>query len=175
MDLPLPALMGQHQIVNAGTAIAAALQLKSLGLDEADIERGLLEVEWPARMQRLDTGPLARLLSSGNELWLDGGHNVAGAEAIAQTLGEIEERAPKPAGLIVGMMGQKDAAGFFEHFRGLVRRVVTVSIPSAHEAPHEAAGLAAIATSAGLTAEPAAGIEDAIRRIQQREGGPCAS
>jgi dihydrofolate synthase/folylpolyglutamate synthase len=50
--------------------------------------------------------------------------------------------------------------------------VVTVPIPGAHEAPHEAAGLAAIATYAGLTAEPAAGIEDAIRRIQQREGGP---
>ncbi|HXE70609.1 MAG TPA: Mur ligase family protein, partial [Hyphomicrobiaceae bacterium] len=35
MDLPLPALIGQHQIVNAGTAIAAAQHLKALGLGEA--------------------------------------------------------------------------------------------------------------------------------------------
>ena len=58
-----------------------------------------------------------------SELWLDGAHNVAGAEAIAQTLAELEERAPKPVGLVVGMMGKKDAAGFLAHFRGLVRRV----------------------------------------------------
>ena len=35
MDLPLPALMGRHQIANAGTAIAAALRLKSLGLADS--------------------------------------------------------------------------------------------------------------------------------------------
>ena len=67
LDLPLPALMGRHQIVNAGTAIAAALHLKALGLADAGaIERGLLDVRWPARMQRLDNGPLARLLTSGS-------------------------------------------------------------------------------------------------------------
>ena len=110
MDLPLPGLMGQHQIVNAGTAVAAALELKRLGLTDAGaIERGLIDVRWPARMQPLNNGPLSRLLVPGSELWLDGGHNPAGAEAIAQTLAELEERAPKPVGLVVGMMGQKDA------------------------------------------------------------------
>ena len=98
MDLALPALMGHHQIGNAGTAIAAALRLKSLGITDAAIERGLLDVRWPARMQRLDNGPLSRLLGTGSELWLDGAHNPAGAEAIAQTLAELEERAPKPRG-----------------------------------------------------------------------------
>jgi len=82
MDLPLPALIGQHQIVNAGTAIAAAVQLKALGLGEASsIERGLIEVRWPARMQRLTKGPLAQRVDNGSELWLDGGHNPAGGAA----------------------------------------------------------------------------------------------
>ena len=173
MDLPLPALMGQHQIVNAGTAVAAALQLKRLGLaDAAAIERGLLDVRWPARMQPLNNGPLSRLLVPGSELWLDGGHNPAGAEAIAQTLAELEERAPKPVGLIVGMMGQKDAPAFFEHFRGLVRRVVTVPVPGAHDRPHDPGALAEIAGSAGLAAEAAGDVEAAIRRLQQGEGQP---
>src|SRR5205085_2386250 len=101
MDLPLPALMGQHQVANAGAAIAAALQLKELGVTDASVERGLLDVRWPARMQRLDNGPLSRLLAPGSELWLDGAHNPAGAEAIAPTLAELEERAPKPVCLIV--------------------------------------------------------------------------
>src|SRR5262249_44292693 len=135
LDLPLPALLGQHQITNAGTAVAAALQLKSsLELATKAIERGLVEARWPARMQRLDNGVLSRLLMPGSELWLDGGHNAAGGQAIAQTLAELEERAPKPVSLVVGMLGQKDAAGFLEHFRGLVRRVVTVPIPNSDAA-----------------------------------------
>jgi dihydrofolate synthase / folylpolyglutamate synthase len=172
MDLPLPALMGHHQISNAGSAIAAALQLKELGITDASVERGLVEVCWPARMQRLDNGPLSRLLAPGSELWLDGAHNPAGAEAIAQTLAELEERAPKPVGLVVGMMGKKDAAGFLTHFRGLVRRVVTVPNPGSHEATHEPAALAKVAASVGLLADAAPDVEAALARLQKIEGHP---
>jgi dihydrofolate synthase / folylpolyglutamate synthase len=172
LDLPLPALMGQHQITNAGTAVAAALQLKSIGISDTAIERGLLEVRWPARMQRLDNGPLSRLLMPGSELWLDGAHNVAGAEAAAQTLAELEERAPKPVGLVVGMMGKKDAAGFLAQFRGLVRRVVTVPNPGSHEATHEPIALAKLAVSTGLAADAAPDVEAALARLQKVEGRP---
>ena len=173
MDLPLPALMGRHQITNAGTAIAAALHLKTLGLaDPEAIERGLLEVRWPARMQHLSNGPLSRLLTPGSELWLDGGHNPAGGQAIAQTLADMEERSPKPVGLVLGMMGNKDAAGFLEHFAGLVRRIVTVPVSGGPEATHEPAALAAVAKGAGFTAEAGSDVEDAIRRLQKAQGGP---
>jgi dihydrofolate synthase/folylpolyglutamate synthase len=171
LDLPLPALMGQHQVANAGTAVAAALQLQSPGLDDRAIERGLIEVRWPARMQRLDNGTLSRLLSPGSELWLDGGHNPAGGQAIAQTLAELEERAPKPVGLVVGMLGQKDAAGFLQQFSGLVRCAAAVPIAGS-EAALDAATLADIAASVGLDAEPAADVETAIRRLQERAGEP---
>jgi len=173
LDLPLPGLLGQHQIVNAGTAVAAALRLPVSDISERAIERGLLEVQWPARMQRLDKGPLAKLLvSPSSELWLDGGHNIAGGAAIAQTLGQLEERSPKPLVMVVGMMGQKDAAGFLEHFRGLTRRIVTVPIPGAHEKPFEPSELAALATSLGFVAEPAADVEAGIRAAQMHENGP---
>ena len=167
VDLPLPALIGRHQIVNAGTAVSAALQLQPLGLAPmVAIERGLSEVRWPARMQRLNSGPLARLLNPGSELWLDGGHNPAAAQAIAQTLADLEERAPKPVSLVVGMGSSKDASGFFAHFRGLVRRVVTVPIAGAseHTAPH----LAELAAAAGLAAQPA---EDVLCAIRELQGG----
>jgi dihydrofolate synthase/folylpolyglutamate synthase len=172
MDLPLPALMGQHQIVNAGTAVAAALALKELGISDAAIERGLIEARWPARMQRLDNGPLSSLLAPGSELWLDGAHNPAGAEAIARTLAELEERAPKPAGLIVGMRAKKDAAGFLAHFRGLVRRVVTVPNPGSPDAAHDPVALAKIAAAAGLAADAAPDVGAAIARLQKVERGP---
>lgn len=173
LDLPLPALLGQHQIVNAGTAVAAVLRIPVPGISERAIERGLLEVQWPARMQRLDNGPLSRLLSvPTSELWLDGGHNIAGGAAIAQTLGQLEERAPKPLVMIVGMMGQKDARGFLEHFRGLTRRIVTVPIPGAHEAPFDPADLARLAGSLGFAASTASDVEAALRLAQTGETGP---
>ena len=172
MDLSLPALMGHHQIGNAGTAIAAALRLKSFAVADAAIERGLLDVRWSARMQRLGNGPLSRLLAPGSELWLDGAHNPAGAQAIAQTLAELEERAPKPVGLIIGIMGQKDAAAILAHFRGLVRRVVTVPIPGAHEVTHDPVTLAKIAASVGLAADAAPDVEAAIARLQKVEAAP---
>jgi dihydrofolate synthase/folylpolyglutamate synthase len=172
LDLPLPALMGQHQLVNAGAAIAAALQLRELGITDAAIERGLLDVRWPARMQRLDNGPLSALLSPGSELWLDGAHNPAGAEAIARTLAELEERAPKPVGLVVAMMGKKDAAGFLRHFRGLVRRVVTVPNPGSPDAAQDPVALAKMAASLGLAADAAPDVEAAIARLQKVEKGP---
>jgi dihydrofolate synthase / folylpolyglutamate synthase len=172
IDLPLPALMGQHQIVNAGTAIAAALQLKRLGVTNAAIERGLLEVRWSARMQRLGNGPLSSLLSPGSELWLDGAHNVAGAEAIARTLAELEERAPKPVGLVFAMMGKKDAAGFLGHFRGLVRRVVAVPNPGSPDASHDPLVLAKAAAALGLAADAAPDVAAAIARLQKVERGP---
>jgi dihydrofolate synthase/folylpolyglutamate synthase len=172
LDLPLPALMGRHQITNAGTAIAAALHLSGMAPDDAAIERGLLDVRWPARMQPIGNGPLWRLLAPGSELWLDGGHNPAGGQAISQVLAELEERAPKPIALVVGMMGQKDAAGFLANFRGLARHVVTVPVPGAHEAPRDPAALAAIAAHAGFAAEPAADVVAALRRLRDLEPGP---
>ena len=55
LDLPLPNLIGHHQVDNAGSAIAA---MRALGLDEAAIEAGVTQAEWPARLQRLRRGPL---------------------------------------------------------------------------------------------------------------------
>jgi dihydrofolate synthase/folylpolyglutamate synthase len=162
LDLPLPALIGQHQIVNAGTAVAAALRLKRLGLTVEGIEQGLRQVRWPARMQRLCGGPLARLIAPGSELWLDGGHNPAGGQAVAQTLAELEERAPKEVSLITGMMANKDAARFLEHFRGLARRIVTVPIPGGPEAAFAPQDLARLAASLGFDASPADSVEAAL-------------
>ena len=172
LDLPLPALIGPHQIVNAGTAVAAALALDTLTVDEAAIERGLVAARWPARMQRIDSGPLPSLLRPGSELWLDGGHNPAAGLHLAQTLADLEERAPKPVYLVVGMLGLKDAAGFLGAFRGLARHVVGVPIPGSHEAPFTPEALAAAARSVSLSGEPAPSVEAALKRIEALDPGP---
>ena len=158
--------------MNAGTAVAAALELQDLGVDEQAIEAGLTRVRWPARMQRLDSGPLPSVLKPGSELWLDGGHNPAAGMVLAQTLADLEERSPRPLHLIVGMMGLKDAAGFLSPFRGLAKDVMAVPIPGANEAPHAPETLAEAARSVGLRADIARDVEQALRRIDKDFPGP---
>ena len=172
LDLPMPSLIGPHQIVNAGTAVTAALELPGFDISEQAIEKGLVTTRWPARMQRLASGPLADLLRPGSELWLDGGHNPAAGEALSQTLADLEERSPRPLYLIVGMLGLKDAAGFLGHFRGLARQVMAVPIPGAHEAPFEPGALASVARNAGLAAEAADSVPAAIQRLEAMHHGP---
>jgi dihydrofolate synthase/folylpolyglutamate synthase len=168
LDLPLPVLIGAHQVANAGIALAG---LRALGFGEAACTAAVTRAEWPARLQRLRRGPLVEAAGRA-ELWLDGGHNPHGGAAIAQTLGDLEERAPKPLILIVGMMGQKDASGFLAPFRNLARRVVTVPIPGAHEAPHEPRALAATALALGLAVETATSVPAALDRIKATSTGP---
>jgi dihydrofolate synthase / folylpolyglutamate synthase len=172
LDLPMPGLVGRHQIINAGTAVAAARRLGPAGLPEAAIARGLGEVRWPARMQRLTGDRLTARLAPETELWLDGGHNPHGGRAVAQTLADLEERAPKPLVLIVGMMGQKDTVGFLSPFRGLAQRIIAVPVPGAHEPPHAPETVAQIGLRLGFTVETATSVPAALDRLRATANGP---
>ncbi|MCB1511100.1 MAG: bifunctional folylpolyglutamate synthase/dihydrofolate synthase [Hyphomicrobiaceae bacterium] len=145
LDLPLPGLFGRHQIVNAGVSVAAALALGAPQISEDAIAQGLTTVLWPARFTRLDAGALVSAAGELTEVWLDGGHNAAAGQILAQALGDLDERSPKPAFLIVGMMRRKDAENFLMPFAGLVRGIVTVPLVG-HETdaydPYDLAGLA---------------------------------
>ena len=130
-------------------------------------------VQWPARMQRLTGGPLASLLGSGSELWLDGGHNPAGGHAIAETLADLEERAPKPLHLIVGMLAHKDVAGFLQPFRGLVRAITAVEIPGAADQFRAVRTITVAADALGITVREATSIEAAVAFAARNYREPC--
>ena len=95
-----------------------------------------------------------------SELWLDGGHNADGGQAIAAALADLEERVSRPLVLIVGMLSTKDSAGFLQNFSGLARRVITVPIHQDKAVP--AAELAEVAGSVGIPALPRDDLESAI-------------
>ncbi len=157
LDLPAPALAGPHQISNAGLAVAVALELD---LPEAAIARGLREVRWPARMQRLTSGPFGEAARAADaELWLDGGHNPHAGRALAEALAERQAKAPRPTALIVGMLANKDAGGFFEALGGSGAAVFTVSFEGASADPE---ALAAVARGHGLGAQPMASVAEAL-------------
>jgi dihydrofolate synthase/folylpolyglutamate synthase len=162
LDLPLPRLIGAHQIENAAVAIAALR--RSGWSDDAAIERGLRSVEWPARLQRLTHGTLIDAGPEGAEVWLDGGHNPHCATAVARAIADLEERGERPLYLVCGMLRTKDAVGFLSEFRGLARHVVTVDIPG-EPASFGAGELYDRARAAGLDAAPAEDLEDAMLQV----------
>ncbi len=171
LDLPLPRLYGQHQLENAGTAIAAARRLEGLHISSEAIAKGLTSAVWPARLERLQPGRLHDLVPAGSEIWLDGGHNPAAGEAVARALADLEERVPSPIHLIVGMLTTKDAGGFLRHFHGLTLLSATVGIPGQSSA-YKAEDLALIAHKEGIAADPAGSLEAAFARSRRIASGP---
>ncbi|MAC82050.1 MAG: bifunctional folylpolyglutamate synthase/dihydrofolate synthase [Rhodobacteraceae bacterium] len=154
LDLPLPALRGRHQYDNAGAALSV---LRTLGVGETGAIAAMENVTWPARMQRLTTGPLVE--AAGNrELWLDGGHNPAAGIALADLLGGLS---PRPTVLISGMMNTKDCSGFLSPLARITDRLIAVPIPGEPNGLDPEV-LAERARAVGMNAEVAATTEEAV-------------
>lgn len=168
IDLPPPALFGAHQVDNAALAVAAMRALGDRRIDETALARGVAGAVWPARMQRLTAGPYGEAARArGADLWLDGGHNPHGARAVAAALAELG-RDQRPTVLIAGTLANKDAEGFFRAFVEVGPRVIAVPFDAEAAAP--AARTAASASAAGLVAETAPGLAEAVRRALAGDG-----
>ena len=161
LDLPMPGLIGSHQIDNAGIAIAA---LRASGLPLlGPAYSGIANAEWPARLQRL-SGTLAASLPPGFTLFLDGGHNEGAGQALADHLASL----PRPVHLIVGMKQGKDVDGFLKPLLPQAASVWAVVEPGQHLAlPIEGV----IAASGGV-ARPGADVAGALRQIAETAEPP---
>jgi dihydrofolate synthase / folylpolyglutamate synthase len=159
LDLPLPSLLGAHQIVNAGTAITCLEQLRDFPISTEALVAGLRHIEWPARLQRLMRGPLVEMMPPGWELWLDGGHNPGAGAILGEFVGGWRDR---PLYFIVGMMNTKDAVGFLAPLSPHAKALAAVTIPG-EQNPLSAEAIAAAAHSVGIAATAAASTETALR------------
>ena len=167
LDLPLPRLAGRHQFANAANAVAALRTLRP-DLPAEAFERGLVEADWPARLQRLRSGPLVTRAPKHAEIWLDGAHNEAGGRVLAEAMADFEEASPRPLAMICGTLTSKDTAGFLAHFQGLTREVVAVPIAGEHAA-RSADEVAVIARAVGLNATAAENVGAALEKLAGRE------
>lgn len=170
--LPRPHLAGEHQLLNAGQAVAMLRAQSSLKVTEAALRAGLDWARWPARLQMIESGPLSELLPDGGELWLDGGHNRAAGKVLQRYFRNIESE-ETPLYLVTGMMSGKDASGFLKNFAGLARAVYAVPVPG-EEGAMPAADVAAAASAAGLQGKLARDVPSALQAIANasRAGNP---
>ena len=113
-------LRGEHQTINARTAIHIAEQLRQQGLciAKAAIEAGLQNVNWAGRLEVIET--------AGRQVLLDGAHNLAGAKTLQDFLRAYE--ANLPITMIFGAMSDKAIAGMAEMLFPCAQMIIATHI-----------------------------------------------
>lgn len=128
-DLPLPALQGAHQCLNAGAAITALRHSPFAHLaTQALLADAMRNVRWAGRMEQLKTGALAALLPAGWELWVDGAHNDSGADTLRAQCAAWAAQDGKPLHLVTGFKARKSPEGFFKPLLGCFASVTAVDL-----------------------------------------------
>ncbi len=163
ISLPKPNLHGPHQIANAGLAIACLRHQDKFTISIDHIKKGITSASWPARLQDISQSPYGRLLPEGSRLWLDGGHNPAAGEILADYFSKDRDR---PLYLICGMMAAKDAAGFLKPLSPFVTKFYGITVIG--EDCYSAGRIAEIAQQAGMDSTGASSAENALKEIKSQ-------
>lgn len=143
LDTPLPRLAGAHQIQNAALAFAMLRHQNAVPLSEAALKAAPLWAQWPARLQRLDHGPLLAPLPRATTAWLDGGHNAGAGEAIGAYFTDDRLEGQKMH-LIIGMLANKEVDAFLAPFAGKIAHIHALPVPGhEHHGPDRFAAIAA--------------------------------
>ena len=113
-----PKLFGNHQIENVSTAITSILELKKIGYNftKKNINKGIIKTKWPGRLER---GKLNKI-----NVYLDGAHNIDGAEQILKFF----KSKNKKVWLIFGMLNNKDLDGFLKKIKPIIKGVIAIPI-----------------------------------------------
>ncbi len=159
--LPLPSLRGVHQISNAGNAIAACNILSSrygFNISIEDIEIGLKNTYWPARLEHIQEGKLVSKLPKGSKLFLDGAHNPDAAKKLAIWL---EDSFNDRVYIIFGVTKNREVKDFLEHLRPYIKLLCTVCVKSESNAQN-AYFIKDEAEKIGIKAVECASVSDAI-------------
>ncbi|MBA4091087.1 MAG: bifunctional folylpolyglutamate synthase/dihydrofolate synthase [Sphingobium sp.] len=147
LETPLPRLAGAHQVQNAALAFAMLRHQDAVPLSEAALKAAPLWAHWPARLQRLDRGPLLDALPQDATAWLDGGHNAGAGEAIGAFF--ITDRLEvHKLHLVIGMLANKEVDAFLAPFAGKIAHIHALPVPG-HD-HHPADRFTAIAAKWGI-------------------------
>jgi len=121
--LPEPNLLGNHQLDNISTSIAAARKIFNVKDDH--IKKGITKIELKGRLQEINSGKLKDLIGE-NRLIIDGGHNVGASLSIANWV----KTQNQDVHLVCGMMKDKSHEEFINSFKDIVKSITLISIPN---------------------------------------------
>ena len=121
--IPEPNLLGDHQLGNISTSIAASRKLFNVKDDH--IKKGVTKIELKGRLQEIKSGKLKKLVGQ-NRLIVDGGHNIGASKAISNWI----KNQNQDVHIIVGMMKDKSHKEFIDCFKNIVKSIQLVDIPN---------------------------------------------
>ncbi len=150
-------LSGDYQRVNGAIAIEALqlLQKEEPALTDEAIQAGLAKARWPGRFEIIGQAPL---------FVVDGAHNPAGAQALAQTL--QEHFSGKRIWLLLGVFRDKDYQQIGAILSGCSQTVFCFQ--PQHERGLEAELLAAAVAPYFQQVQVAESAEQAVQQVLQR-------
>ena len=155
-----PRLIGAHQSRNLALAIAMLRHQGVLYIPEAAMRAAAEWAEWPARMQRLDRGPLTDLLPPGSELWVDGAHNPSAARPVARAL---RTSSPTPPRRPLSWACSPTRTRQPSFGPSQPRSIGSLPYPCAGHSCHSSEHLALLARDLGLDASTASSLQEAVR------------
>ena len=163
--LPEPNVLGDHQLTNISTSIAAARNL--FNIKNQNIKTGITKIVLKGRLQEINYGKLKDLIGS-NRLFCDGGHNINAAKVIANWI----KQQGKKVHLIVGMMKDKDHKGFIKCFTDNVKSITLIDIPN-QEGSISKEKLKVKLNGIHKEINLSNSIEESIKVIKKREDSLC--
>ena len=121
--LPEPNILGDHQIYNISTSIAASR--KMFNVKDQHIKKGITKIKLKGRLQELTSGKLKEI-SGQNRLIIDGGHNESSSISISNWIKQQNQ----DVHIICGMMKDKEHYEFMKHFKDVVKSITLIDIPN---------------------------------------------
>ena len=116
IEYPLPALLGDHQLLNVAAVVFACEKMQ---ISYQHICEGLQKVVWPGRLQKFAIGE--------SYIWLDGAHNSGAAQVLALWM---RENLVGPISMIIGITKNRDALEFVSFFKDIVSKIYCVRVAS---------------------------------------------
>jgi len=163
--LPQPNVLGNHQLENISTAIAAARKL--FKVKDQNIKKAITKINIKGRLQEINSGKLKNLIGS-NRLFCDGGHNINAAEVISNWVKQQNQEVH----LIVGMMKDKDHKRFIQFFEDTVKSITLIDIPN-QEGSILKEDLEKKLNGINKKINLSNGIEESIKAVSRHENSLC--
>jgi dihydrofolate synthase/folylpolyglutamate synthase len=161
LKLPMPNVLGQYQLENISTAIAA-LRTLDIGIKDEHIQRGITKISSLARLQEIKSGKLKELVKN-NKLIVDGSHNEGGAKALNEYLQTLDCNKH----VIIGMMANKEHEKYISYFKD-ISSITTIDLKTQ---PNSIGGKDLKEKFKSITnAQYQPSIEQAIKSIDLKEG-----
>ena len=161
MVLPEPNILGNHQLYNISTTIAASRKI--FNIKDNDIINGIQNISLKGRLEEIKRGKL-KTIAGNNRLIVDGGHNISASLSIANWIKNQNQE----VNLIVGMMKDKEHIEFIKSFRNIVNSITLIDIPNQDGAISKE-DLESKLNNLNLNIKRSQSIESAIKSLSKNE------